>query len=194
MNKSYPFAALACLSLAACQPSAPEAPPLAGSKIGGSFALVSETGATVTQQEYEGQYRLMYFGYTFCPDVCPVDVQKLMQGFAKFEKTDPKAAAKLAPLFITIDPERDTPAVLAQFTNAFHPRLVGLTGTPAQIAATAKTFAVVYEKASGSSPSAYLVDHSRTAILYGPQGEPIAIMSHDATPDIIATELARWVK
>lgn len=182
------------MALAACQPSVPQAPPLAGTKIGGPFALVSETGANVTQKDYEGQYRLMYFGYTFCPDVCPVDVQKLMQGFTKFEASHPKAAAKLTPLFISVDPERDTPAVLTQFTNAFHPRLIGLTGTPAQIAATAKTFAAVYEKGGGSSPTAYLVDHSRTAILYGPNGEPIAIISNDATPDIIAGELARWVK
>lgn len=194
MNKKLVFAALASLVLSACQPSAHDVPPLAGTKIGGPFSLVSETGAAVSQKDFDGQYRLMYFGYTFCPDVCPVDVQRLMQGFAKFEVSHPKAAAKLQPLFISVDPQRDTPAVLAQFTNAFHPRLIGLTGTPTQIAATAKTFAVVYEKGQGTSPTAYLVDHSRTAILYGPKGEPIAIISNDATPDVIAGELARWVK
>lgn len=194
MNNKLVSAALASLLLSACQPSAPDVPPLAGAKIGGPFNLVSETGAGVSQKDFEGQYRLMYFGYTFCPDVCPVDVQRLMQGFAKFEVSHPKAAAKLQPLFISVDPQRDTPAVLTQFTNAFHPRLIGLTGTPTQIAATAKTFAVVYEKREGTSPTAYLMDHSRTAILYGPQGEPIAIISNDASPDIIAAELARWIK
>lgn len=194
MNKRALLTILTSFMIGACQPAPPEAPPLAGTKIGGPFALVSETGAAVTQKDFDGQYRLMYFGYTFCPDVCPVDVQALMQGFSKFEAAHPKAAAKLQPLFISVDPGRDTPAVLTQFTNAFHPRLIGLTGTPAQIAATAKTFAVVYEKGAGTSPTAYLVDHSRTAILYGPKGEPIAIISNDGTPDIIAAELARWVK
>lgn len=194
MNNRLPFACLAYILLAACQPSTPQSPPLAGTKIGGDFALVSETGAKVTQKDFAGQYQLMYFGFTFCPDVCPVDVQMLMQGFAKFEAANPVAAAKLQPLFITVDPERDTPAVLTTFTNAFHPRLIGLTGSPAQIEATAKTFAVVYQKGEASSPTAYLVDHSRTAILYGPKGEPIAIISNDATPEIIAAELARWVK
>ncbi len=194
MNNRLALAGLAAFSLAACQPTAPQAPPLAGTKIGGPFTLVSETGATVTQKDFEGQYRLMYFGYTFCPDVCPVDVQKLMQGFSKFEVTNPKAAAKLQPIFISVDPPRDTPAVLTTFTNAFHPRLIGLTGSPAQIEATAKTFAVVYQKGEGTSPTAYLVDHSRTAILFGPKGEPLAIISNDGTPDVIAAELARWVK
>lgn len=194
MNKRLTLAILASFALAACQPATPDTPPLAGTKIGGPFALVSETGTNVTQKDFEGQYRLMYFGYTFCPDVCPVDVQKLMQGFSKFEKADPIAAAKLVPMFITIDPQRDTPAILTQFTNAFHPRLIGLTGTAAQIEAVAKTFAVVYQKGEGTSPTAYLMDHSRTAILFGPKGEPLAIISNDGTPDIIAGELARWVK
>ena len=194
MNKKLVFATLASLVLNACQPSAPEVPPLAGTKIGGPFALVNETGAAVSNKDFDGQYRLMYFGYTFCPDVCPVDVQRLMQGVAKFEAAHPKAAAKLQPLFISVDPQRDTPPVLIQFTDAFHPRLIGLTGTPAQIAATAKTFAVVYQKGEGTSPTTYLVDHSRTAILYGPEGEPIAIISNDGAPDTIAAELARWIK
>jgi protein SCO1 len=189
MNKVTMLAGL--MALTACQS---EEPPLAGAKIGGPFSLISETGERVTDARFATSYRLIYFGYTYCPDVCPVDVQKLMQGFSKFEKDNPAAAKRVTPMFITVDPQRDTPAVLTTFTAAFHPRLIGLTGTPAEIAATAKTFAVIYQKAPETSPGVYLVDHSRTAILFDPKGSPLALIPQDGTPDQIARELGRWVK
>jgi protein SCO1 len=130
----------------------------------------------------------------FCPDVCPADVQRLMLGFKQLETENPKAAAKIQPLFITVDPERDTPAVLTTYTNAFHPRLIGLTGTADQIAKVAKEYAVAYEKQPGQTPSTYLVDHSRTAILFGPDGAPLALIPQDGKPDAIAAALARWAK
>jgi protein SCO1 len=177
-----------------CHAPRAETAPLDGARIGGPFTLVSETGNSVSDRDFAGQYRLIYFGYTFCPDVCPADVQRLMLGFKQLESENPKAAAKIQPLFITVDPERDTPAVLTTYTNAFHPRLIGLTGTPAQIAAVAKEFAVVYQKEAGGTPTTYLVDHSRTAILFGPDGAPIALIPQDGKPDAIAAELARWIK
>ena len=192
MNKAILM--IAVLALSACQPRTPAEPPLAGAKIGGPFSLISEDGKPVSEKDFAGQYRLIYFGYTFCPDVCPVDVQNLMLGFKALEASNEPKAAKIQPLFITIDPARDTPAVLTQFTNAFHQRLIGLTGTDAQIAATAKIFAVLYAKREASSPTAYLMDHSRTAILFGPQGAPLAIIPQDGKPADIAAALERWVQ
>jgi protein SCO1 len=191
MNKRLALLLLA--SLSACQPRS-ISPPLEGARMGGAFSLVNQDGVRVTDQQFAGQYRLIYFGYTFCPDVCPVDVQRLMAGFRQFEAEAPEAAKRVQPFFITVDPERDTPAVLKQFVGAFHPRLIGLTGTPAEIAKTAKLYAVVYEKSPGTTPGAYLVDHSRTAVLYGPDGKPIALVPQDGTAAAIAAELERWIK
>jgi protein SCO1 len=189
-----PFLIAAALALGACSPPAPDAPPLAGATIGGPFTLVNQDGATVTGRDYDGRYRLMYFGYAFCPDVCPVDLQKLMAGYAALEKSGPAVAAKIAPIFVSIDPERDTPPVLKQYVSAFHPKLTGLTGTPEQVAAAAKAYAVTYSKEGEPGASNYLMNHSRIAYLFGPKGEPIALVSHDGTPEAIAAELKRWVR
>jgi protein SCO1/2 len=195
MNKEiFPAALLALAVLAGCSSPVTVEPPLAGARMGGAFTLVNQDGKTVTERDFAGRYRLIYFGYSYCPDVCPVDVQTLMQGLSQFEKTDAEAAAKLAPIFITVDPKRDTPVVLKQFVSAFHPRLVGLTGSDAQIAEVAKRYAAVYQVAEGGSADAYLVDHSRTAVLYGPDGKPIALIAQDAEASAIASELARWVR
>jgi protein SCO1 len=188
------LAASLSIGLSACQSGAPETPPLAGARMGGAFTLTTQDGARLSDVDLKGKYRLVYFGYTFCPDVCPVDVQKLMAGFRAFEAFDPALAAKTQPLFITVDPERDTPPVLKQFVSAFHPRLIGLTGTPAEIAAVAKLYAVSYEKEPGVTPGAYLVNHSRMTVLYGPAGEAIALIPQDGSAAAIAAELKRWIR
>lgn len=185
---------LPLLLLAACGQGQPEKAPLEGAKIGGAFTLTDDTGKTVHESDFKGKYRLVYFGYTFCPDVCPVDVQKLMLGLKAFEKQDPARGAKVQPLFITVDPERDTPAALGSFTKAFHPRLIGLTGSPEAIAEVAKAYGVYFQKSPGVTPGTYLVDHSRSSTLYGPEGAPIALIPETGTPEEIARELGRWVK
>jgi protein SCO1/2 len=189
-----PFVIAAALALSACTASASEEPPLAGARLGGPFALVNQDGRPVTDQSFAGRYRLMYFGYAYCPDVCPVDLQKLTAGYARLEKTDPEIAAKVAPIFVSVDPERDKPAVLKQYVAAFHPKLTGLTGTPEQVAAAAKTYAIIYSKEQQPGASGYLMNHSRLAYLFGPDGKPIALIPHDAAPDVIAAELKRWVR
>jgi len=186
---------LLMLALAACTPAAPDSPPpLQGAAIGGPFTLIDQDGRNVSDRDFEGRYRLIYFGFSYCPDVCPVDLQAIGQGLRQFEAAHPERAARVAPIFVTTDPERDTPAVLKPYVAAFHPRLVGLTGTPDQIAATAKEFGVYYTKRQEEGASEYLIDHSRIALLFGPAGEPIAIVPHDQGPDAIAAELQRWVK
>lgn len=191
-------AILAPLALAACgsggSGTAPaERPPLEGAKIGGPFSLVDKNGKTVTWNDFKGKWRIVYFGYTFCPDACPLDVQELMKGFAEFEKGSPERAAKVQPIFITVDPERDTPEVVGQWTAAFSPRLMGLTGTPAQVSAAAKAFAAYYSKGEETS-GGYLMDHSRTAFLMDPDGKPIAILAVDKGGPAVAADLEKWVK
>jgi protein SCO1 len=122
-----------------------------------------------------------------------MDVQKMMQGFAQFEKAHPDLAAQVQPIFVTIDPARDTPDKVGEFAAAFSPRLIGLTGTQAQIEEAAKAFAI-YHARGEESPGGYLMDHSRTAYLMGREGEPIAMLSVDESPDVVAAELAKWVK
>lgn len=192
----------AALMLAACGQNAPAEPPLKGASIGGPFALIDQRGRPVTDQDFVGRYRLMYFGYSFCPDVCPVDLQKLMQGLTRFEKSDPARGANVAPMFITIDPARDTAAALAPFVARYHPRLLGLTGSDAAIAQAAKGYLITYQKQEGSAPDRYLMGHTQLAFLMGPGGEPLALLPLDdpatpadeGAPDLVAAELDRWVQ
>jgi protein SCO1/2 len=110
--------------------STPPAPPgnLAGASLGGPFTLTNQDGQTVRDTDFAGRWRLIYFGYGFCPDVCPTDLALVGRGLQAFEAQEAGRAANVAPIFITIDPERDTPAVLKPFVAAFHPRLVGRHG------------------------------------------------------------------
>jgi protein SCO1/2 len=176
---------------------------LAGARIGGPFTLTNQDAKPVRWDDFKGQYRLVYFGYTYCPDICPVDLQRIMQGFAQFEKASPQLAAKVQPMLISVDPARDTPAVLKTYVAAFHPRLIGLTGTPDQIAKVAKDFAVIYGKEDSAGASDYLVSHSRTPYLFGPDGQPIALVPVDdpGTPDVdegapdkVRAFLQHWIK
>lgn len=184
----------ASLSLTACsQQDQPERPPLEGAAIGGPFTLVDKDGKTVTWDEFKGKWRIVYFGYTFCPDACPLDVQAMMRGFNAFDKAHPAEAAKVQPIFISIDPERDTPEVVGQWTAAFGPRLLGLTGTPDQVRVAADAFVAYYKKGE-ETPGGYLMDHSRIAYLMDPDGKPIAMLPVDKGPDAVAAELAKWVK
>lgn len=196
MNKFKSCAAALVLTvLTACggQPD-PGPPPLAGARMGGAFSLVNQDGKTVTDTDFAGKYRLIYFGFTFCPDVCPVDVQLMGAGLRRFEAMDKARADKVVPIFISVDPARDTPAVLKQFLSNFHPRMVGLTGSVAQIDEVAQRYGVAFMRQKPNADGAYLVDHARMIVLYGPEGAPIAIMPQGPDDQAIATELARWVK
>ena len=130
---------------------------LAGARIGAPFILTNQDGKKVRWDDLKGKYRLVYFGYSYCPDVCPLDLQHIMQGFSQFEKVDAKRAAKVQPIFISVDPERDTPAVLKTYVAAFHPKLIGLTGTPDEIAKVEKDFVVIANKEKAEGAGDYLV-------------------------------------
>jgi len=194
--RAVPLAACLALSLLSGCGSAdapPAEPPLAGAAIGGPFELVDSAGRTVRWSDFDGKYRVLYFGYAFCPDVCPLDVQRMMQGFARFKAAEPALAAQVQPIFVTIDPARDTPKVVGEFTHAFSNDLLGLTGTAEQVDRAARAFAVYYQKGEGTS-GGYLMDHSRAAYLMGRKGEPIATLPVDQSAEAVAAELAKWVR
>jgi protein SCO1/2 len=198
MNKTLAslgiFASLAALTLAACQQKPTERPPLEGAAIGGPFKLTDQDGKAFSSDALAGKYRIVYFGYTFCPDACPTDMAVLGKAMRMLDQKDAAKSAKIQPIFITVDPARDTPAALKQFVGAFYPRLIGLTGSDAQIAAVAKEYAISYRKQSAAEgASGYLMDHPRIALLFGPDGKPIELLPVDANPDAVVAELEKWV-
>jgi len=139
MNKtlaSLGFAVSLTLSLAACHRGPTEPAPLQGAAIGGPFTLTDQNGKSFSSDSLAGKYRVIYFGYTFCPDACPTDMAVLGKAMRTLDQKDPAKSAHIQPIFITVDPARDTPPVLKQFVAAFHPRMIGLTGSEAQIAAS----------------------------------------------------------
>ncbi len=182
------------LGLAACTPSAPAPGPLAGSAIGGPFALVDQNGRAFTDKDLKGRYALVYFGYTFCPDVCPLDVQTISQGLSAFEAAEPARGANVVPVFITVDPERDRPAALKAFAASFHPRLIALTGTRPQVDAAMKAYRIYARRAGPAGAADYLMDHMAITYLMGPDGKPIAFTGHAATAAEITTELKTYVR
>jgi protein SCO1 len=151
--------------------------------IGGPFTLTSPDGATVTDQTYRGKWLLVYFGFTSCPDSCPA---ALLEISAALEKLGPDAD-KLQPLFITVDPQRDTPAVVGNYTQSIDPRIVGLTGTPQQIAAAAQEYGVYYApRKSGPGAGDYVMDHSTYLYLMDTEGEFVRGFDADTSGDRIA--------
>jgi protein SCO1 len=198
MTKPQPLIVFAlALLLGACKPaevpSAMRGTDLAGATIGGSFTLTGSDGKTVRWEDFAGKYRIVYFGYTFCPDACPTDVGVMMQGFTRFARAHPDRAAKVQPIFISIDPARDTPAKVGEFAAAFGPPLIGLTGTAEQVAGAAKAFMVYYARGKDST-GGYLMDHSRFAYLMDPQGRPVEGLPVDQGAEAVAADLADAVK
>lgn len=162
--------------------------------IGGPFTLVNQDGQTVTEKSWPGKHLLVYFGYAYCPDVCPGDLQTLSLALEQLEKERPEAAAKVQPLFITIDPERDTVAAIKEYVGLFHPRLVGLTGTPEQIDAAKKSYRVYAVKREDESASDYLMDHTALVYLISPEGEYEAHFTSNTAPDVLAKRIGELVQ
>ena len=134
--------------------------------VGGPFTLVDQTGKSITDKDFRGKYMLIFFGYTYCPDVCPTELQVMM---AALDTLGPRAA-EVQPIFITIDPDRDTSEVMQSYVENFGPSLVGLTGTAEQIAQVAKAYRVYYAKSGNTKTQDYLMDHSSIIYLMGPDG------------------------
>lgn len=160
--------------------------------IGGPFTLTDHTGRRVSDTDFRGRYLLVFFGYTFCPDVCPLGLANMA---AILDLLGPDAE-RIQPLFITLDPERDGVKELGAFVSAFHPRLVGLTGTAEEIADVASAYPVLYYRVAHPS-GAYFINHSAQIYLMGPDGAFIGSLDHDAPPEgaaaAIRSELRRDV-
>jgi protein SCO1 len=195
MNSCISLGLAAALLLAGCggQSTAPTQPPLAGARIGGPFTLTNQDGGRTSERDFAGRYRIMYFGYTFCPDVCPTDVQTIGAAVKTLEAREAARGAKVVPVFVTVDPERDTVPVIKQFVANFHPRMVGLTGPLPAIEALAKAYGVYFAKQQPKGADGYLVDHSRQAYLMSPDGKPMALLPTEAGPEKVADELERWI-
>ena len=156
---------------------------------GGPFSLTGPSGA-VTEATFRGRYVLVYFGYTFCPDVCPTTLNTIAQAMDRLGHR----AEDLQVLFITVDPARDTPEVMRDYTQAISPRIVGLTGTPEQIARTAAAYHVYYHAQPASAGDRnYSVDHSSIIYLQGPDGAPLALIPADSPPEQMAAAIGKYL-
>lgn len=193
MNRIFhSVAAAALLALSACGAMPAQEPPLAGARIGGPFQLTDQNGKSVSDRDFAGKWRIVYFGYTFCPDICPTDMLKLGQAMKLLDKSDPALSAKVAPIFISVDPERDTPPVLKQFVDQFHPRFTGLTGSLDAISAVAREYAVAFRKEPAGD--SYLIGHTQIAYLMDGEGKPITSLPLEKDAAAIADEVKHWVR
>jgi protein SCO1/2 len=145
-------------------------------QIGGPFSLTDHTGAAVTEATYRGRLMLIFFGFTHCPDVCPTELQVIAEVLDGLGED----AARVAPLFITVDPERDTAEALARYVDLFDPRIIGLTGTPEQIGAVARAYRVYYAKVHPPDATEYTMDHSSFVYLMDEEGRFAGLFRHGA--------------
>lgn len=156
--------------------------------VGGPFTLTDNTGKRVTDKDYLGRYMLVFFGYTNCPDICPAGLQVMSAALDKLGKR----ADGITPIFITLDPAQDTPQKMATYVKAFSPRLVGLTGSESEIAATAKAYRVYYQKVPDEkNPNSYTIDHSAIFYLMGKDGKLLAPIPHTNDVDQLVAALDR---
>lgn len=161
--------------------------------VGGPFALTAHTGERVTDADFRGRGMLIYFGFTFCPDVCPISLQVMGAGLDQL--TAPERA-RVQPLFISLDPERDTPEAMAHYvrSNGFPDTLIGLTGAPAAIDQVVKAYRVYYQKVETPESAAdYLVDHSSIIFLMDDAGDFVRVFSHDTAPETLAQGVRDWL-
>ena len=156
--------------------------------VGGPFSLTASNGETVTDRDFRGRYVLLYFGYTSCEDVCPVTLSAVADAL---DVLGPQSA-RLQPLFVTVDPQRDTPDVLRQYVANFTPRLLGLTGTQSQIRQMEQSYRVTSAVHPGSPrPAGYTMDHSSVLYLIGPDGHFLAPIRADEGGHDMASDIAR---
>jgi len=159
--------------------------------VGGPFTLIDQTGKTRTDADFRGKLLIIFFGYTTCPDICPTELMQIGLAIDKLGA----AGDEVQPLFISVDPERDTPSVLAKYVTNFHPRLIGLTGTPEQIRTVADSYKAYYARYSPPDGAVYLIDHTGFVYLMGRSGEYLGFFppgtSADRMVEIIRQHLTR---
>ena len=162
---------------------------VAGGDIGGPFTLVNGRGETVTDADVITDPSIVYFGFASCPDVCPLDLARNASAVDILEERGIQAT----PVFITVDPERDTPEVVSDYAEAFHPRMVGLTGSPEQVEAAAKAYRIVYAK-DGDAPETYMMQHTTLSYLVLPEHGFVDFVRSDLPPEAVADRLGCFVE
>jgi protein SCO1/2 len=153
--------------------------------VGGPFSLIDHTGTSRTERDFRGKLLLVYFGFTYCPDICPTDLQNIGLALDRLGAV----GDKVQPLFVTVDPERDTPAHLAEYVPMFHPRLIGLTGDAVATRAVADAYKVYYAKVPRERGDDYTVDHTAFIYLIGTDGEYLGFFPPGTAPERIADTL-----
>jgi protein SCO1 len=174
-------------ALAACSPEGPRfrASDVTGASFGRDFALTDHTGKARTLADYRGKAVVVFFGYTQCPDACPTTLGALAEAMKQLGSE----AERVQVLFVTVDPERDTQPLLAQYVPAFDPRFAGLYGDAAATERVAKEFKIIYQKQPGATPGTYTVDHSTGSFIFDPQGRLRVYVSHGQGPEVFAHDL-----
>ncbi len=158
--------------------------------VGGPFTLVDTSGKTVTDKDFRGRYMLVFFGFTHCPDICPTELQ-VMDATMEALGADAK---KVAPIFISVDPERDTPEVVGDYVKNFGDKIIGLTGSPEQVAAAAKAYRASYSKFKDKkSATDYSIDHSTLVYFMGPDGEYITHFPFGTSADKMSEGIRRYL-
>ena len=183
---------LIAAALAACSPEGPKfrSTDISGADFGRELALTGHDGRPRTLADFRGKAVVIFFGYTHCPDICPttlVDMAAVMKQLGG-------DAARVQVLFVTVDPERDTPEVLSKYVPAFDPGFLGLSGDAAATQRAAQEFKIFYEKRAGSTPSAYTVDHSGQSYVIDPQGRMRLFVRHDRIAQDLAADLRTLLK
>lgn len=158
--------------------------------VGGPFQLTTHLGESVTDADFQGKYRLMFFGYTYCPDICPFELATMTQALDLLEEEGVRLD-KLQPLFISIDPERDSVDALKDYMAAFHPKFIGLTGSVEQVDAVTQAYSIYAQKAEVEGASDYLMNHSSLVYLMGPNGEFIRYFPPGRAPEEMAAGLKK---
>lgn len=160
-------------------------------KTGGRFLLKNHLGQIVTDQDFHGKFMLVYFGYTYCPDVCPTSLQVMSRALDLIKKD----AEHIQPLFITVDPKRDTATVLRDYVSAFHPSIIGLTGSMATIESVTKKYRVIYSRSSekGADDDDYFMDHTASIFFMGPDGQYLARFPYAMTSEQMADKMRDYV-
>lgn len=164
---------------------------ISGVQVGGAFALTDHHGNAITDQTWPEQYKLIFFGFTHCPDICPTELSKLTH---VLEKLPQNIVDKIQPLFITVDPERDDVETMGAYVELFHPKIVGLTGTRPEIDQVVKDFRVYAAKQPSDDPDYYMVDHSAFLYLFKPDMTLVDVFSFDTTSDDIAQQLPALIQ
>ena len=153
-----------------------------GVDVGGGFSLTNHRGERVTNADFEADFLFIYFGFVFCPDVCPTELAEMAQTLDVLGDE----AAQVQPVFVTIDPERDTPEAMADYVSLFHPRLVGLTGSTDDIATVADAYKVYYQRVDSAEYTYYLMDHSSFLYFTDRSGDLLYLFAPQHTPDEMA--------